>query len=771
MEKAMSTIRRLIVALSVILLGTGCVPGATQSPVPKTETAFPATSTPPLENQSTTPTEVIPYNPYPYELVSLESLLAYLEDLTSIQPYSGWRNSASSGEAQAFDYVAGKLAGFSNLQDRGLELERQEVEVYLSTEIWQTRLTLTVNHQKIDVPANGLRGSRRDRYLAAYFDSDGVLGDSEPDPWTASGSPLMALDEEALYTLAAGKFTGRILFLDYALIDSATNSAASSNADQLRSMMDDGLAGVVLVTQYSNKGGESRGTLIGDGAVFLGSVPSRRVPILYVRIEDLNPAGMATWEDLQQIDAAELMLDADLFCPGMAGNLIAHIPGADPSKAIILGAHIDSPNGPGAFDDGSGSAALLEVARVLNVAQIQPPVDVYLAWFGGHEIGTYGSAYFTSTHQELLDRTLAEVQMDGLGHPLEGKASRITMMSTNYARFGDESQPLPDFLSKAAAARGLSLDRLVEYGLIADNSNFDAFNVPNVYLGYLNARDWSMKGSEYFHYANHWHDPYETVDLVRTVGDTFVEMTKVMLSAALEIGRLRPDLRVTPAIQRRALIVASHTESVSMTTAMQRDLGMALAWEGFDVDLIPYRQAISPSDLGNAGIVILAPTLDYPGNSEKWSENELAVLRDYVGGGGLLVVTNSAYNHATVWPLDKSNEDSRALDGFLEPMGIRFKTVSGSYDGSDTALAVSEHPLTDNAAYLSYYQYNGVSFSMKAGSELYRASGIPIVGLVDYGEQGGQVLVVADVGMLQLDKNGAKNLEFLKNIARFATTR
>jgi len=67
--------------------------------------------------------------------------------------------------------------------------------------------------------------------------------------------------------------------------------------------------------------------------------------------------------------------------------------------------------------------------------------------------------------------------------------------------------------------------------------------------------------------------------------------------------------------------------------------------------------------------------------------------------------------------------------------------------------------------------YYGVPFTMQTGLELVRAAGRPIVGLVEYGSQGGQVLVIADLGLLQADNNGTKNLEFLKNIARYARTR
>jgi hypothetical protein len=762
----------ILVILALVITSSGCQPSipVSQTPASATDAASPSASNIPP------PVNIV----IPYELVSQESLFAYLEDLTSIQPYSGWRNSASSGEADALDYVQGKLGGFSNLQAGGLELERQSFKVYLSTEIWDSGLTLTINGQEFQVPAEGLRGNRFDRQLAVYFDSDGTLNDSNLDPVTASGAPLIVLDEDTLYSLTKDDLKGRILILAYSLIDRVTNIATSDgrrigaveNTIRMFDLVDQGLAGLVLVTQYSNESGETRGSFAGEGSNFSMQVPFRRIPILYVRFEDLDAAGVTAWEHLQNVETAQLTLDADVFSPGTSGNLIARIPGADSSRAVILGAHIDSPNTPGVFDDGSGSAALLEVARVLDTAQIQPPVDVYLAWFGGHEIGTYGSAHFASTHQELLDRTLGMVIMDGLGRPMEGKTSEITMMLTSYGRFGDERLPLPDLLSNAVAAEGVSLDRFVEYGLIADNSNFDAFNVPNIFLGYLNADDWASKGSTYNHYSNHWHDPYETVEVARAVGPVLVDMTKVLLAAALEIGRIQPDLRVAPAEKSRALFVASHTETYTLVTAMMRDFSMALTWEGFDVDLIPYGQAITLADLKDVGILVLPPTANYPGNpTEKWSESELALLEGYVADGGLLMVVNSANNFALSRPLDMSNNNNaRSLNALLEPMGIKF--IYGGTGSDSNAFPVSaEHPLTLNASYLTFEGYNAVAFKMTTGLELVRSAGHPIVALVDYGELGGQVLVIGELGILLANSDGAKNLELLKNIAHYASTR
>ena len=778
------------IALTLILIVlTGCIQTAspppdvllatvtaTQSPVPSATLALPKATAQLTETPVSTVDTSIPEPPpvtsppdTPYELISPDSLFAYLTDLTAIQPYSGWRNSASSGEAEALDYVAETLRGFAHLQSLGLELERQSFPVYLSLELWDSRLTLTVNQQPVEVPAAGLRGSRYDQALATYFDSDGGFNDAHTDPMTATGVPLVVQNAEMLYTLTDTELKDRILFLDFTLIDTFVNSDGRTNGQQVLTLMDRGLAGVVLVTQYSDQPGESRGTVVGDGAIFQNVVPRTRIPILHLRLEDAQPVGLVTWEDLGQIQTARLMLDTDVFCPGQSGNVIVRIPGVDSSKAVILGAHIDSPNGPGAFDDGSGAAALLEVARVLDVAQIRPPVDVYLTWFGGHEIGMYGSGYFVAAHQELLDRTLAMVQIDGLGQPLAGKTAQVTLSTTPYGYFGDERLPLSDFLAQTLAVQGVTLDLFVEYDLIADNSSFDAFNVPNVYLGYLNSRELQTKGAGYIHYASHWHDPYETVEHARAVSDAFVTMTQVLLAAALDIGRAQPDLRVPPAPQQRALFVASHTASVSIVPTMLRELGMALAWESFDVDLIPYDQALILEDMENVGLIVLPPTLDYPGTGTHWTESEFTLLMDYVTDGGFLVVVNSAYNYAIKRRMNDYNDDARALNALLAPMGLSFK-----YGGSPNdaiALSVAEHPLTANASYLAFYADNGVPLRMQTGLELIRAAGYPLVVLVEYGENGGQVLVIADLGILQIDSVGAKNIEFLKNIARYAHTR
>lgn len=726
--------------------------------------AVPAASTPTIA-PAPTATSVPSYPPVPYELLSEESIFGYLEGLTAIQPYSGWRNTGSSGEAEALDYVAGELAQFSYLQNQGLEQERQSYPVFISAEIWETRLQLAVQGQEVEIPVNGLRGNRFNPQLALSLDSDGKSNDSERNPITASGPGIFVRDAATLLALTSSQVEDQILFLDYALVDTAINEAYPAHGQKLMQLINQGLAGVVLVTTFSNVDGESHGSFVGDGGVFQYYDHIARIPIVHARLEDLGPAGIKSWEDLAHVETARVTWDQDVFIPGTSGNLITRLPGRDSSRAIILTAHVDTASTPGVFDDGSGSAILLEIARVLNVSKVQPAVDLYLIWFGGHELYTYGSSHFVATHQDLLDRTLAMLSVDGIGHGLDGKASNITMSFTPYGHYGDERALWPDFLIQNLASSGVTIEKYPTYGTVADNSNFDAFNVPNFNLFNLDNNDWP-KGSAYIHYASHWHDPYETVEFAREVSPIFVDAARIALSAALETGRTSSDWRVTPHPERRALFVASHTESATIPCGFLRDLGMALAWEGFDVDLLPYGQPLTAADLEQTDFVVLLPSLDYPGpNSENWSQDEFVLLTQYIEKGGFVLVTNSGYNIAQVRRVEDINEDATDFNAWLKPFGIQFK--HGETGGGMIRLT-SEHPLSANAKYLTNQQEKlQVFFTQTGGVQL--APGA--IGLVDYGSQGGQVLVVSDLGLLKNNEDGAKNLNFVKNIARYARSR
>ena len=67
-------------------------------------------------------------------------------------------------------------------------------------------------------------------------------------------------------------------------------------------------------------------------------------------------------------------------------SVLAELPGTRPESVIMLGAHLDSVvDGPGINDDGSGVAALLELARALGGTR--PRATIRLAFWSGEELG------------------------------------------------------------------------------------------------------------------------------------------------------------------------------------------------------------------------------------------------------------------------------------------------------------------------------------------------------------------------------------------------
>ncbi len=750
------------------------IPTALPSPIPPTPSQTPSPLPPsPPPAEPTAPVPSPPATPTPpadpFSLISQESLLAFTQDLSAIQPYSGWRNSASQGEAEALDYVAETLGGFDYLAGLGLELERQSFHVFLGTELWQTRLHLNLDGQETEVPADGLRGPRDDPAQAARFDSDGSLNDGQRDPVTVEGPAGLIRSADEISALETDDLAGKLVFVDYAAIDRSiqdTNEAVGI----AWGLLEKGPAGLILVTQFSRQAGESNGAFVGDNSALNWVEAEPPVPTLYVRLEDLALAGIQGWQDLARVEGARLTWDADVFSPADSGNLVARIPGADPSQAVILGAHIDSPNGPGAMDDGSGSAVLLEVARVLNQAQIQPPVDLYLVWFGSEELGLYGASHFVATHQELLDRSLAMLQIDCLTHPLEGIDASLKLVTWSYGRLGDERLLWPDYLAQAAARRGVQTVPENYYFVYSDNSTFGGFDVPHADLIYANEP--AMEAAGGLHYASHIHSPYDTVELAREVSDVLAQMAQVALTAALETGQAAPDLRASPQPGHRALFVASHTEAVHMTPVGFTDLGMALAMQGFDVDLIPYGQAVTSADLADADLVVALPVHDYPSPEggpgaydEAWSQAEVAALQAYVSKGGLLVLSNSAYRlKYGNYGLDP-NEDWTDVNILAERFGITYQ--EGTLYGTSAGVE-GDHPLIQSVTYLELAQENGLPFSLDQGLVLAQIEGAPVAALIDYGEAGGQVLALADVGILGASWGEPVNLPFWQNLAEYA---
>lgn len=102
-------------------------------------------------------------------------------------------------------------------------------------------------------------------------------------------------------------------------------------------------------------------------------------------------------------------------------NVIAQTTTGDPQRVVLAGAHLDSvPEGPGINDNGSGSAALLEVATALGSAPATANA-VRFAWWGAEEVGLVGSTrYVESLAPDELRKIVLYLNLDMVASPNAG---------------------------------------------------------------------------------------------------------------------------------------------------------------------------------------------------------------------------------------------------------------------------------------------------------------------------------------------------------------
>lgn len=124
-------------------------------------------------------------------------------------------------------------------------------------------------------------------------------------------------------------------------------------------------------------------------------------------------------------------------------NVVATKVGTDfPNSYYIVGAHYDSVNNPGADDDASGVAAVMEIARVLAAYDTKYSIR-FIAW-DREEQGLRGSTAWVAAHPG--EDVRAMVQLDMITHDVGGRREAIYANTT--------STPLKNALFAAVAEYG-----------------------------------------------------------------------------------------------------------------------------------------------------------------------------------------------------------------------------------------------------------------------------------------------------------------------------
>jgi len=97
-------------------------------------------------------------------------------------------------------------------------------------------------------------------------------------------------------------------------------------------------------------------------------------------------------------------------------NVIADSPFGDPNHVVVVDAHLDSIFGAGMLDNASGSTTILEIA--LNMAKTPTRNRLRYIWFGGEEIGLFGSSFYTTNLTQAQRKRIAfDIDMDVTATP------------------------------------------------------------------------------------------------------------------------------------------------------------------------------------------------------------------------------------------------------------------------------------------------------------------------------------------------------------------
>jgi len=149
---------------------------------------------------------------------------------------------------------------------------------------------------------------------------------------------------------------------------------------------------------------------------------------------------------------------------GTVKNILARLDGSEPGDAVLLAAHYDSvPAGPGASDDGSGTATVLEIARALkSLPQLRHSIILLLD--EGEEAGLLGAHAFVDRHPWAKQvRAAANVDARGTSGP-------ALMFET-----GSANEWLVRLYAKAVRRPGTSSLFYTVYKQIPNDTDFTVF--------------------------------------------------------------------------------------------------------------------------------------------------------------------------------------------------------------------------------------------------------------------------------------------------------
>jgi Zn-dependent M28 family amino/carboxypeptidase len=176
-----------------------------------------------------------------------------------------------------------------------------------------------------------------------------------------------------------------------------------------------------------------------------------------------------------------------------SANVIGVLKGTNPSEAVIYSAHWDhfgmrdpqpgdKPDTDrifnGAYDNATGCAGVLDIAKAFAKAPQKPARSIYFAFVTGEESGLLGSAFLAANPPLPIDRVAANINIDGVNYLGPTK---------DMVQLGSERSSMGPMIEAILKERGRTLtgDTHPERGYFfrSDHFSFAKLGVPAISLG------------------------------------------------------------------------------------------------------------------------------------------------------------------------------------------------------------------------------------------------------------------------------------------------
>lgn len=257
-----------------------------------------------------------------------------------------------------------------------------------------------------------------------------------------------------------------------------------------------------------------------------------------------NNSTLAAEYIANMFNKTELEVEYDFFIYNNYSmkNVIATIPGSSKNSSIfIISAHYDSLSpqwesiAPGADDDASGVAALIEAARILSEYDFNSTLK-FIA-FSGEEQGLLGSKHYAEEAFYSNESIVGVINFDMIGY--NDNFSKIDLIGN------PESEWLVDLMNSTNSEYnlGIMINKIIDPNIwYSDHSSFWD-NGYNAILGIEDIRPWD---SNPFYKANpYYHTIEDTFDKLNLT--LILKTTKMGVATLAELADpLQPDFTLSP---------------------------------------------------------------------------------------------------------------------------------------------------------------------------------------------------------------------------------